>query len=119
MKAVVIAMLSMLAMVVFMVHQSEAISCTEVDTLLGPCLTYLRLGGTPTNECCDGLKKLEAASPSKFDRQAVCECCKSAARTFQIRQDFASQLPTKCGVTISIRIDPNVDCSTVSLYQSY
>ncbi|KAL4581749.1 hypothetical protein LXL04_006277 [Taraxacum kok-saghyz] len=119
MKVALLSMLAMLAMVQFMVHPSEALTCTDVDILLGPCLTFLRFGGVLPGDCCTGLKKLEAAATTKIDRQTACNCCKSAARTFQIRPDYASQLPTKCGVSVGIQIDPNVDCSTVSLYQSY
>ncbi|CAH1420801.1 unnamed protein product [Lactuca virosa] len=119
MKGVVIVMLAMLAMVQFLVQPSEALSCTDVDLLLGPCLNYLKFGGTPPQDCCKGLERLEATVTTQVDRQAACNCCKIAARTFQIREDTASKLPDICGVKISIHIDPNVDCSTVSLYQSY
>ncbi|XP_071731075.1 non-specific lipid-transfer protein AP10-like [Rutidosis leptorrhynchoides] len=117
MKGVVIVVVTTLAMVGFMVHPSESITCLDVDGFLAPCLPCLRQGGEPPKECCNGLKGLEAACRTKSDRQIACNCCKTAAITFQIREQFAEVLPDKCGVHISIPISPTVDCSSVSFYE--
>ncbi|XP_071727977.1 non-specific lipid-transfer protein AP10-like [Rutidosis leptorrhynchoides] len=98
-------------MVGFMVHPSESITCLDVEGFLAPCLPCLRQGGEPPQECCNGLKGLEASCRTKSDRQIACNCCKTAAITFQIREQFAEVLPDKCGVHISIPISPTVDCS--------
>lgn len=113
MKGVVIVVLTTLVMVGFMVHPSEAITCLDVDRLLSPCSDYLRFGGiSPPKVCCDGLKGLEDACRSKADRQTACNCCKTAAITLQIRQQFAERLPNACGITVSVPISPTVNCST-------
>ncbi|MFS7948150.1 putative plant lipid transfer protein/Par allergen [Helianthus anomalus] len=119
MKGVVIVVLAMLAIVGFMVQPNEAITCEDVDHLLAPCLSYLKTGGTPIPDCCNGLTALQAKVSTRSDRQSACNCAKKAAIEYQVREDTAKALPDKCGITISVPISATVDCSTVQLYASY
>ncbi|KAI3761976.1 hypothetical protein L1987_52399 [Smallanthus sonchifolius] len=119
MKGVVMVVLAMLVIAEFMVQPNEAITCPDVVHLLEPCFNYLRIGGIPPPDCCNGLKTLQAQTPTTSDRQTACNCAKSAAITYKIREDTAKDLPDKCGITISVPVSPTVDCSTVSLYESY
>ncbi|MCD7467785.1 hypothetical protein HAX54_005404 [Datura stramonium] len=101
-------------LVVVLVQQGEAINCGEVDGSLAPCLPYLTLGGDPSGPCCDGVKRLVQMTPTQQDRQDVCECAKAAAARYtNIKPDAASNLPSRCGVTITIPISPTTDCKSI------
>ncbi|KAK3009942.1 hypothetical protein RJ639_012114 [Escallonia herrerae] len=58
MKAAVISVIVVLAMVQLMVKPGQAINCGQVDASLAPCLTYLRQGGTPPAQCCNGVRTI-------------------------------------------------------------
>ncbi|KAK3004482.1 hypothetical protein RJ639_020078 [Escallonia herrerae] len=58
MKAAVISVIVVLAMVQLMVKPGQAINCGQVDASLAPCLTYLRQGGNPPPQCCDGVRTI-------------------------------------------------------------
>ncbi|CAA3022260.1 non-specific lipid-transfer A-like [Olea europaea subsp. europaea] len=48
------------------------------------------------------------------DRQTACGCLKTAASHYtNLKPDAASQLPTKCGVSIGVPISPTVDCREI------
>lgn len=111
MKGATVAMLAMIAMALLMVHQTEAISCGDLANMISPCLGYLQSGGSPTKQCCDGARKVQGATHSQADRRTACNCAKSAAGQFKVRQDTASNLPGKCGISTTIPINPNVDCN--------
>ncbi|PWA77804.1 bifunctional inhibitor/lipid-transfer protein/seed storage 2S albumin superfamily protein [Artemisia annua] len=120
MKGIVIFVLAILVVPGFIVHPSEAITCLDVDRLLGPCVNFLRDGGMVPEACCRGLQGLKDECHSKADRQTACDCSKRAAIALGIKQDYAESLPDKCGILISVPISPTVDCSRVSLmYESY
>ncbi|KVH92683.1 Bifunctional inhibitor/plant lipid transfer protein/seed storage helical domain-containing protein [Cynara cardunculus var. scolymus] len=112
MNGVAIAALVVLTMTQFMVQPSAAITCVDVNVMLEPCLVYLQTGGDPPINCCNGLRRLQVETPTRLDRQTACSCAKTAAIRLQIKQDFASDLPRRCGVVINVPINPNVDCST-------
>ncbi|XP_034705924.1 non-specific lipid-transfer protein 1-like [Vitis riparia] len=115
MKGVVIALLVALAMVHFMAEPARAITCSDVNKALAPCISYLTGGGAPTSACCDGVRTLKSLSPTTSDRQTACQCAKDAAsRNPNIREDAAAALPNKCGVQTDIPISRSTDCSTVS-----
>ncbi|CAI9276986.1 unnamed protein product [Lactuca saligna] len=113
MKRATVAMLAMIAMALLMVHQTEAINCGDLVTMLRPCVGYLQSGGRPTKECCDGARRLQGATQSQADRRTACNCAKSAAGQFKVRQDTATSLPGKCGISSTIPINPSVDCNRI------
>ncbi|KAJ4704247.1 Non-specific lipid-transfer protein [Melia azedarach] len=92
-----------------------AITCGQVTSTLAPCIPYLRSGGGAVPApCCSGIKSLNAAATTTPDRQAVCNCVKSAASSINgINYSLASGLPGKCGVSIPYQISPTTDCSKV------
>ncbi|XVF29705.1 hypothetical protein REPUB_Repub15cG0145300 [Reevesia pubescens] len=92
-----------------------AISCGQVTTNLAPCISYLRgSGGAVPPGCCNGIKALNAAAKTTPDRQAACNCIKSASGSISgINYGLASGLPGKCGVNIPYKISPSTDCKSV------
>ncbi|GMJ08542.1 lipid transfer protein 3 [Hibiscus trionum] len=91
-----------------------AISCGQVTSSLAPCMPYLTSGGDVPPGCCSGIKSLDAAAQTTPDRQAACNCLKSAAASMNgINYSLASGLPGKCGVSIPYQISPSTDCKSV------
>lgn len=90
-----------------------AVTCQQVSSCMSPCIAYLISGsGNPTNDCCNGVRNLQAMTPTTPDRRAACDCLKEAAgRNPNIKDDAAASLPTKCGVQISIPISRTVNCN--------
>ncbi|XAR51746.1 hypothetical protein NMG60_11006465 [Bertholletia excelsa] len=113
MKGIAVALVAVLAVVALMTVPSKAaVTCTAVNRALAPCAPYLRSGGTPTAQCCGGVRNLVSMAATKADRQAACNCVKQAAARFpDIREGDAAALPTKCGVRTTVPISRNVDCS--------
>ncbi|KAK2992220.1 hypothetical protein RJ640_005707 [Escallonia rubra] len=67
---------------------------------------------TPSAECCAGAKDLDKiAAASQPDRQAICECFKSAAQSLPVNIAKARELPDLCDLNSGITIDPDIDCS--------
>ncbi|KAJ0432982.1 putative plant lipid transfer protein/Par allergen [Helianthus annuus] len=108
-----VAMLAMITMALVMVHPTEAISCGELAGMLSPCISYLRSGGSPSANCCSGAKKVQGAIQSQADRRTACNCAKNAAGQLQVRADAASGLPGKCGISVNVPMNPNVDCNSI------
>ncbi|XP_039045837.1 non-specific lipid-transfer protein-like isoform X2 [Hibiscus syriacus] len=93
-----------------------AINCGEVTSKLAPCIPYLKGpgGGAVPPACCSGIKTLNGEAQTAPDRQAACNCLKSAAATITgINLNLASGLPGKCGVSIPYQISPSTDCKSV------
>ncbi|KAI3863653.1 hypothetical protein MKW98_031245 [Papaver atlanticum] len=101
-------------MVVVAPYAAEgAISCGTVTTQMAPCLGYLT-GSNLQPSCCAGVESLLAAATTTEDRQAACNCLKSASTSIPgINYDNAASLPSKCGVNIPYEISPNTDCTQV------
>ncbi|XAR55742.1 hypothetical protein NMG60_11035932, partial [Bertholletia excelsa] len=80
---------------------------------LAQCLTYLNSGATwvPPG-CCSGVRSLDSMATTPADRQAVCNCLKSAASSVPASSlGKAAGIPGKCGVNIPYKISPSIDCS--------
>ncbi|XP_073282179.1 non-specific lipid-transfer protein 1-like [Primulina huaijiensis] len=92
-----------------------AISCNSVLNSVTPCLNFVLVGGSPSTQCCNGVKSVFNSATTKEDRQAVCTCLKSlvgSATPGMITN--AEALPGKCGVSVPYVISPSTDCSKVS-----
>ncbi|GMN40562.1 hypothetical protein TIFTF001_009789 [Ficus carica] len=106
--------LAIMAMVVGGAPLADALTCGQVSSSLAPCISYLRTGGTVPAACCNGIKSLNAAAKTTADRQAACNCIKSASKSINgINFSLAAGLPGKCGVSIPYKISPNTDCKSV------
>nr|AAL27855.1 lipid transfer protein precursor [Davidia involucrata] len=104
----------LMCMVVSAPHAEAAITCGTVTVSLAPCLNYLKKGGPVPPACCNGIKSLNAAAKTTADRQAACNCLKTASTSIAgINLSYASSLPGKCGVNVPYKISPSTDCSKV------
>ncbi|XP_010523199.2 PREDICTED: non-specific lipid-transfer protein A-like [Tarenaya hassleriana] len=91
-----------------------AVNCGEVDRSLVPCIIYLQNGGSPSASCCGGVKHIEAITPTTTDRQDACECLKQAAQNYpNLKEEAASTLPAKCGVSFNIPISKATNCKVI------
>ncbi|KAK8558275.1 hypothetical protein V6N13_038748 [Hibiscus sabdariffa] len=110
-----LACVVVLCLVVGAALAQGAITCGQVTSSLTPCIPYLRNGGALPSGCCSGIKSLNAAAKTTPDRQAACNCIKSAAASMSgINYSLASGLPGKCGVSIPYEISPSTDCKSVN-----
>ncbi|XP_021659904.2 non-specific lipid-transfer protein A-like [Hevea brasiliensis] len=121
MKGIMIFVLAVIAMVQFMVMPGESVrlSCGQVNSLMAGCLPYLT-GATnnPSAVCCSGTKNLQGLAETTADKRAACNCLKTAAiNNPNIRQDTASNLPSKCGVPLNIPIRKDIDCSSINMME--
>ncbi|KAL0377105.1 UNVERIFIED_CONTAM: Non-specific lipid-transfer protein 2 [Sesamum calycinum] len=90
------------------------IGCGAVLLTLSPCIAYVTDQG-PLGGCCGGVKSLYAAATTTADRQSVCSCLESLARSASnIDLAKAAGLPRQCGLNIPYKISPSVDCSKVN-----
>ncbi|KAF7824456.1 non-specific lipid-transfer protein 8 [Senna tora] len=106
-----------LALVLFLYAASRpsegAISCSDVIKDLRPCVSYLSSagGGKPSAACCAGAKALASAASTPGDKKTACNCIKSASKSVTINAQSAQALPASCGISLSISVSPNADCS--------
>ena len=101
-------------LLLLLVTASEAtISCGEVGKELTPCVSYLKRNGadTPSDDCCKGANAVVAAAKTKDDKQAACECIKTAAKAIKAYEGKAKALPTKCKISLPYNISLSMDCS--------
>ncbi|XP_071721326.1 non-specific lipid-transfer protein 8-like [Rutidosis leptorrhynchoides] len=109
----VIATISLL--VVFVPSSNAAITCGTVIQDVAPCVSYLRSGGgMPPPGCCSGAKALAAAASTTADRQAACQCLKSASQRLNPNPSLAQSLPGKCGINLGFTISSSVDCTKIT-----
>ncbi|GJN13962.1 hypothetical protein PR202_gb00726 [Eleusine coracana subsp. coracana] len=106
-----------LAVLVAAETASAAISCGDVTSSIAPCMGYaMGSSPSPSAQCCSGVKSLNGRASSKADRQTACRCLKNmAGRLRGVSMGNAASIPGKCGVSVSMPINPNVDCSTYLL----
>ncbi|CAJ2655501.1 unnamed protein product [Trifolium pratense] len=104
-----------LAMCMIFAPISEAaISCGIVTSAVAPCINYVRGGPGPSAACCAGIKRLNSAATTTPDRQAACNCLKSAAGAISgLNNNLAAGLPGKCGVNIPYKISTTTNCATI------
>ncbi|PIA39104.1 hypothetical protein AQUCO_02700348v1 [Aquilegia coerulea] len=101
-------------MVVTAPYVEAQVTCNLVVGDLSTCLSYLQSGGDVPASCCNGIKSLNAAANDTPGRQTACRCLKQFASSISgIRQDTASSLPEKCGVSVGYPISTTVDCAKV------
>ncbi|KAI3813203.1 hypothetical protein L1987_17921 [Smallanthus sonchifolius] len=48
-------------------------------------LVYLRSGGSPSANCCSGVRRVQGATQSQADKKTACNCAKSAAGQLKVR----------------------------------
>ncbi|QCE03114.1 hypothetical protein DEO72_LG8g1135 [Vigna unguiculata] len=104
---------ALLCLVVATAPTAHAITCGQVTTSLASCINFLKNGGQVPPSCCAGVKSLNSAAKTTPDRQAVCNCLKSAAASISgFNANNAAILPGKCGVSIPYKISTSTNCAT-------
>lgn len=109
--ASILLIISMVLVVSF--PESDAgITCDNVKDNLLSCVPYVLIGGSVPEGCCIGLKTLVSESTTTADRQMVCSCLKSAAKSATDDQfERAAKIPGKCGVDLKYKLVRDIDCS--------
>ncbi|XP_021888913.1 non-specific lipid-transfer protein 1-like [Carica papaya] len=94
---------------------TEALTCSQVASALGPCLAYLQgqAGNSPTAACCAGVRSLNSAAQTTPDRRTACQCLQSAAKATKFDLSIAASLPGQCGVSIPYKISTSTNCNTI------
>ncbi|KAK8950290.1 Non-specific lipid-transfer protein 3 [Platanthera guangdongensis] len=91
---------------------TAAISCGQVASSLGQCVSYLTGQGPLLKPCCAGVQRLNAAASSTPDRRQACACLKSISGSISnLKPNLAAGLPGMCGVSIPYPISTTTDCS--------
>ncbi|XP_031095868.1 non-specific lipid-transfer protein 1-like [Ipomoea triloba] len=100
------------------VHAGGAITCSEVQNDLMPCITYIMGGASGvTPSCCDGVRNLKNAAATADDRRAACQCLKSAAGSIPAGADVgtaAKNLLRQCNVKLPYRISVSTNCDKIN-----
>ncbi|XVE84345.1 hypothetical protein DITRI_Ditri17bG0005200 [Diplodiscus trichospermus] len=102
-----------LCMLVVEPMATRAITCGDVARQLSGCITYLQNGGKVPSSCCNGIRNLNNQARTRAQRQAVCRCLQSAARSAAFKTNLAEGLPGKCGVRIPYTISRSINCNNV------
>ncbi|KAJ7961094.1 Non-specific lipid-transfer protein [Quillaja saponaria] len=93
---------------------AQAITCGQVAGSVSPCLNYLRGVGPLPGGCCNGVRSLLAAAKTTADRQAICNCLKSAAGSLPgLKPNLAAGLPGACRVNIPYKISTSTNCASI------
>lgn len=113
--AVAIAVVAAVLLAFAATTSEAAISCGQVSSAIGPCLSYARgQGSAPSAGCCSGVRSLNSAARTTADRRAACNCLKNAARGISgLNAGNAASIPSKCGVSIPYSISTSTDCSRI------
>ena len=91
---------------------AEAITCGQVASSVAPCVPYLQKGGAPSPGCCSGVRGLVGQAQTTADKQAVCNCLKSAAGSMSgLNPKNAESLPSQCNVNIPYKISTSTNCA--------
>ncbi|KAK4268466.1 hypothetical protein QN277_025121 [Acacia crassicarpa] len=109
-----VACMVVLCVVLVAAPMAEAITCGQVTGNLAPCLAYLQNGGAPAPACCNGIRGLLGSARTTADKQAVCNCLKSAAGQLRgLNPKNAENLPGQCRVNIPYKISTSTNCATI------
>ncbi|KAH7444516.1 hypothetical protein KP509_02G080800 [Ceratopteris richardii] len=119
-KSVFPAALMLVAMVIMSSSSVQAITanvdCGKVRNYFFPCLGYLVNPSNspslrPSPSCCSSLFTLNKLSRGPI-RVGVCECIKQDAPTISgLNQNHVSDISTKCGIPLAVKVSPSTDCS--------
>ncbi|CAN0900221.1 Non-specific lipid-transfer protein [Linum grandiflorum] len=94
----------------------QPITCSSALLQLLPCLTYItKQTPSPSPQCCSNVKLLNDEANTTPIRQQICTCIKSAAIAYHVDPIVAKGLPDLCQVNVPVPIDPNVDCTKISV----
>ncbi|KAJ3674341.1 hypothetical protein LUZ60_004957 [Juncus effusus] len=108
MRALITLFLLVLTTSYILFEPCHAVTCGDVTVTLRPCTAYLTGKGTPSGQCCGGVKSLKGKVRTVADRRTACNCMRAeAARVKGMRYDLVNSLPRQCGVNLGFTIDLN------------
>ena len=111
-QLVLMAAVALVVMLAAAPRPTAAITCGQVASAIGPCMSFARGGPGPSAQCCNGVRNLNAQARSTADRQTACNCLKSVARSTKgLSLGNTAAIPARCGVSVPYAITPSVDCS--------
>jgi len=90
------------------------IKCPTVIQDVAPCLSFLKSNTKhPSEECCQGIKRLNADAGTQQNRKAICRCLKKGLEAVG---DYDPKLiplvPKDCGLSVTLPpIDKSTDCT--------
>nr|AAM00272.1 lipid transfer protein 1 [Euphorbia lagascae] len=114
MAGIKVAVLVVALMVVASGMYANAITCGQVSSSLAPCVNFLKSGGAPSPQCCNGLGGMVNQAKSTADKQAACNCLKTAAKNMPgLNPANAESLPSKCKVNIPYKISFSTNCNSI------
>ncbi|CAI8600672.1 unnamed protein product [Vicia faba] len=108
-------MTMMMCMILGLPQTLAALTCSQVETKLAPCVAYVTgIVDAVPQPCCDGIKSLKNEAATKADRQIACRCIKKAAKALPgLNMDALVGLPSKCGVDLPYNLGPSTDCDKI------
>ncbi|KAJ1392099.1 Plant lipid transfer protein/Par allergen [Sesbania bispinosa] len=95
-------------------HGALTITCKNVQPRIRSCIEYLKGSGSVVPQpCCNGVRTLNSEANSTAERQALCVCIISAAKSLPagLNHDKIAALPAKCGVNLPFKLTPSMDCN--------
>ncbi|EPS73763.1 non-specific lipid-transfer protein [Genlisea aurea] len=90
-----------------------SLTCTQLLTIVSPCVRYVQTGGALPYSCCDALRALNSASHTTPDLQIACGCLKELVPALRVNPDLINGLPGKCNIPFPYRYSSSLDCSKV------
>ncbi|GAB4833174.1 hypothetical protein Ancab_031418 [Ancistrocladus abbreviatus] len=105
-----------LAMAVAGPSAEAAMTCSTVNKVLVPCMSYLKGSSRePSSGCCAAVRTLKGMAKTPADHRTACNWLKSTAASMSrsLNTKNAAALPGRCGVSVSYSISPTTDCSKV------
>lgn len=89
------------------------ITCPAVIQAVTPCASFLLQNSSPSQGCCDGVKKLSGEAGTQEGKTTICQCLKQGlAQVGKYDPNRVSELPKDCGVPLTLPpIDQNTDCT--------
>jgi Protease inhibitor/seed storage/LTP family len=113
MKGITAALLVTLAVAYVLTTPTHALSCSDVDLCVAPCVGYLT--GTekaPSASCCAGVKQLKVLPKDTTERRFACSCVKKAAGAISgLKDDAVANLPAACGTPLPFSISLGFNCN--------
>ncbi|XP_020087188.1 non-specific lipid-transfer protein 1-like [Ananas comosus] len=93
---------------------AEAITCADVISYVGPCVTYIT-GGEISQACCSGAKELRDVASTTAVRRQICSCLKSEASSYSgLTVDAFDKIVAQCGVSLPYKIGADPNCSVLN-----
>ncbi|XP_008803495.1 non-specific lipid-transfer protein 3-like [Phoenix dactylifera] len=92
------------------------VSCGDAVNALIPCGSYLVGSGQaePSPRCCKSAGELSRMASTVAERRALCQCFKQTGPSFGVKPERANHLLTACNLSLTIPLNPNMDCSRIS-----